>query len=133
VFTNEGYSPETPYPYEQQFPHEQQFPPAMMPQQPAPPAPVSQYVPDPGPVGPPASSPMRVYEAPPPPPEPQEPMYFIALKDGWVYTTSEYWVEKGTLHYITTHGKHNQVSLDLVDRQTSAKLNPGMEFRLPPP
>jgi hypothetical protein len=59
-------------------------------------------------------------------------MWFIALKDGWVYTASEYWVENGTLHYLTKGGKHNQVSLELVDRQTSAKLNKDRDFRLPP-
>jgi hypothetical protein len=60
-------------------------------------------------------------------------MVFIAMKDGWVYTAWDYWVERGTLHYITTQGKHNQASLELVDRQATVRLNSGKEFHLPPP
>src|SRR5262249_20699809 len=61
-------------------------------------------------------------------------MFFIALKDGWVYTSIAYWVQDETLHYVTARGEHNQVSLHLVDRQTSAKLNEGRggEVLLPP-
>ncbi|HVX66201.1 MAG TPA: hypothetical protein VHA11_06355 [Bryobacteraceae bacterium] len=60
-------------------------------------------------------------------------VFYVALKDSSVYTALAYWVEDSTLHYITSQGKHNQVSLDLVDRETSAKLNEGrkVEFRLP--
>jgi hypothetical protein len=60
--------------------------------------------------------------------------FFIALKDGWVYTSISYWVQDETLHYVTAQGEHNQVSLHLVDRQTSAKLNEGRgwELLLPP-
>ncbi len=72
--------------------------------------------------------------------EPVEPpadrvMFLIALKDSSVYSAVAYWIEGETLHYITTQGKHNQVSLDLVDRELSEKLNRGrqVEFRLPPP
>ena len=108
------------------------------PQQSGPPVTINQYVPDAGQAAPPESPVVQTYQVPvsprPAPPEPTPPTFFIALKDGWVYTTSVYWVDKGTLHYITAQGKHNQVSLDLVDRQTSAKLNEGRaEFRLPPP
>jgi hypothetical protein len=71
--------------------------------------------------------------AQPEPAEPQRPMIFIALKDGWVYTASDYGVERGTLHDITTQGTHSQVSLDLVDREKSARLNSGREFSLAPP
>jgi hypothetical protein len=61
--------------------------------------------------------------------------FFIALKDGLVVIAIAYWVEDGTLHYISSGGTHNQVSLELVDRQTSMKLNSsgvrGVEFALP--
>lgn len=62
-------------------------------------------------------------------------LFLIALKDNSVYTAVAYWVEGETLHYITPQGKHNQVSLALVDRDISARLNEGrkVEFRLPPP
>jgi len=62
------------------------------------------------------------------------PQLFIALKDHWVYTAIAFWVESGTLHYVTSRGSHNQVSLDLVDRRLSQELNAGrrVDFVLPP-
>jgi hypothetical protein len=38
------------------------------------------------------------------------------------------------LHYLTSHGSHNQVSLALVDRKITARLNAGSRdpFILPP-
>jgi hypothetical protein len=59
--------------------------------------------------------------------------FFIALKNSWVYTAVAYWVQGETLHYISSLGSHNMVSLDLVDREVSAKLNAGrrVEFVLP--
>jgi len=59
---------------------------------------------------------------------------FIAFK-GHVCTAIAYWVQGDTLHYITAQGSHNQVSLVLVDRPTSAKLNSGrlVKLILPPP
>lgn len=134
VYSNGGYYPEIPYPYEQPFPPHM----AGMPlQQPDAPVIVNQYLPESSPI-PPAEQPtVQVYQAPaspqPYPPESQRSTLFIALKDGWVYTASDYWVEHGTLHYITSQGRHNQASLDLVDRLTSARLNSGKEFHLPPP
>ena len=71
---------------------------------------------------------------PAPAPEDQV-LFFIALKDSTIYTAVvAYYVEDGTLHYINYGGKHNQVSLDLVDRDLTAKLNRArqVEFRLPP-
>lgn len=81
---------------------------------------------------------VRTYRAPAAkpaaPPDDDRIMFMIALKDSSVYTAAAYWVEGETLHYITTHGEHNQVSVDLVDRATSDKLNRGRKvpFRLPP-
>lgn len=59
--------------------------------------------------------------------------FLIALKDSSVYSAVAYWVEGDTLHYITPQGRHNRVSLELVDRALSEKLNQGrkVEFRLP--
>lgn len=137
AYTDSEYYPDPPYAYQQQQPPPPNTTIVMPPQQSGPPVTINQYAPDAGQAPPPHDSPaVQTYQAVSPRPEPAEPnppMFFIALKDGWVYTTSVYWVEKGTLHYITAQGKHNQVSLDLVDRQTSAKLNEGRaEFRLPP-
>ena len=60
--------------------------------------------------------------------------FFIALKDHWVYSAVAYWVQGQTLHYVTSHGSHNQVSLALVDRKITARLNAGSRdpFILPP-
>jgi hypothetical protein len=70
-----------------------------------------------------------------PQPERELPVeFFIALKDGWVTGAVAYWIREETLHYITFQGSHNMVSLDLVDRQRSARLNEGgrVPFILPP-
>jgi hypothetical protein len=68
-------------------------------------------------------------------PEPPEDdlMFLVPLKDSSVYSAKAYWVEGEMLHYITHQGRHNQVSLDLVDRELADRLNKGrkVEFRLP--
>jgi hypothetical protein len=60
-------------------------------------------------------------------------LFLVALKDSSVYTAVAWWVDGEALHYITPQGKHNQVSLALVDRTVSERLNRGrsVEFRLP--
>lgn len=57
-------------------------------------------------------------------------MFYVALTDNSVYTAVAYWVEDGTLNYITPQGRHNQVSLALVNRATTARLNQGSQFQL---
>jgi hypothetical protein len=79
----------------------------------------------------PASPPERAC----PQPERADPVqFFIAMKDGWVTIALAYWIREGTLHYITLEGSHNMVSLELVDRPKSARLNEGgrAPFILPP-
>jgi hypothetical protein len=49
--------------------------------------------------------------------------YLIVYKDRSIHAALAYWVEGGTLHYVTTDNAHNQVSLDLVDIAASTKLN----------
>ena len=66
------------------------------------------------PVGPTVS---RMVSADYPPP------FYIALKDGLVFLAGSYWVENDTLHYRTPDGKQDQVSLRLVDRAFSTRLN----------
>jgi hypothetical protein len=88
---------------------------------------------------------MREYQAPQgvnypdpnaPPPEAKvtdrPTVYLIALKDGSVYSAVAYWVEEGTLHYITTQHSQNRASLDLVDLRTTQQLNDErkVDFRL---
>jgi hypothetical protein len=61
--------------------------------------------------------------------------YLIAYKDHTIYAAVAYWVEGGTLHYFTTGNTHNQVSLTLVDRDLTARLNQeaGVEVKLSAP
>lgn len=49
--------------------------------------------------------------------------YLIALKDHSVYSAYAYWVDGDSLHYVTAQRVHNQVSLDLVDREMTQRLN----------
>src|SRR5579872_4194801 len=46
----------------------------------------------------------------------ESPTFLIAFKDHTIYAALAYWVEGETLHYVTNQNTHNQVSLDLVDR-----------------
>ena len=68
-------------------------------------------------------------------PASENPTYLIAFKDHTIYGAVAYWLEGNTLHYVTNQNTHNQVSLDLVDRELSDRLNRerNVEFRLPPP
>ena len=63
---------------------------------------------------------------------PAKRLYLIALKNQSIYSTTEYWVEDDTLHYLTSYGAHNQVSLDQVDLDFTVRLNRerGVDFRL---
>ena len=83
------------------------------------------------------SSGVQVYDAPG-----REPMdnsadegtdyYLIAFKDHSIYSAFAYWVDGDTLHYVTPQRAHNQVSLALVDRELTEKLNRGrMQVKLP--
>jgi hypothetical protein len=60
--------------------------------------------------------------------------YFIALKDHSIYSAVAYWVDGDTLHYFTTGSTHNEVSLSLVDRDLTKRLNEGsgLQLSLPP-
>lgn len=137
------------YGYDGSYGPPQQPPPnitIVMPQSaaaPAPPVTVNQYGPGTQPAGETesdASPNIRTYQAPAREPagaslpESDQVLFFIGLRDHTVYTALAYWVEGDLLHYITPQGKHNQVSLDLVDRELSSRLNEGrkVEFRLPP-
>jgi hypothetical protein len=59
-------------------------------------------------------------------------MFLIALKDGSVLTSVAYWVQDATLNYITMAGAHNHVSVSMVDRDLSIRLNAErqVQFRL---
>jgi hypothetical protein len=56
-------------------------------------------------------------------PEDNTDYYLLAFKDHSIYSAFAYWVEGDTLHYVTPQRAHNQVSLSLVDRELTDKLN----------
>jgi hypothetical protein len=59
--------------------------------------------------------------------------YLFAFKDNSIYSAVAYWVDGDTLHYFTNGNTHNQVSLSLVDRTLTERLNRerGVDLRLP--
>ncbi len=79
-----------------------------------------------------------VEEAAPPTPgaeqPPARPVTLLMLKNGWMYGLTEYWIEDGRLHYVTTYGGENSVPLEQVDFDRTVQLNAerGVEFVLRP-
>lgn len=69
--------------------------------------------------------------AEPAPPEPQQ--YLIAFKDHTIYSALAFWVDGDTLHYFTSGNTHNQVSLSLIDKPLTERLNreSGTDLHLP--
>ena len=65
----------------------------------------------------------------------QRTVYLVAFKDHSVVQALGYWMELGTLHYISANYSENQVTLDLIDRELTTRLNAeqNIDFTLPPP
>ncbi len=63
----------------------------------------------------------------------QQTYYLFAFKDHTIYSAVAYWVEGDTLHYFTSGNTHNQVSIALIDRALTERLNreSGLEVNLP--
>jgi hypothetical protein len=63
----------------------------------------------------------------------QPTIYLIAFRDHSIVQALGYWMEGATLHYVSVEHTLNQVSIDLIDRDLSQRLNDerGLEFRLP--
>ena len=90
---------------------------------------------------------MKVYQGPPVHPYPesavtqrtaasdQPTIYLIALRDHTIVQALGYWMEGSTLHYVSDEHTLNQLSIDLVDRDLSQRLNDerNVDFRLPQP
>jgi hypothetical protein len=86
--------------------------------------------------------PATIYEAPrrretaveEPEPAADSTRYLLAFKDHTIYSAVAYWADGDTLHYFTMGNTHNQVSMSLVDRQLTERLNRelGIDFKLPP-
>jgi hypothetical protein len=59
----------------------------------------------------------------------------LFLKDGTSYGVTDYWLEGGRLHYVTTYGGANAIELDALDMQRTVDENAkhGVTFALRPP
>ena len=59
-------------------------------------------------------------------------IHLIALNNGTIVAALGYWLDGDTLNYITRDGNRNRISIDLVDREFSVKLNAerNLEFKL---
>lgn len=93
------------------------------------------------------SSGLKLYQAPPSHPyadaaaaqraasSDQPTIYLIALRDHTIVQALGYWMEGSTLHYVSAEHTLNQLSIDLVDRDLSQRLNDerNVDFRLPQP
>ncbi|MEI9814807.1 MAG: hypothetical protein WDO18_20185 [Acidobacteriota bacterium] len=88
---------------------------------------VNQYFRDDRPVSDPQSAvapaPAASVNAAPVKNTPEAPIFLIAMKDHTIYAASAYWVEDNTLNYVTIQGNENRVSMDLIDRDLSRRLN----------
>jgi len=88
-------------------------------------------------VGPdyPSREPMSAYQPPAAADEtqPSSERYLLAFKDHTVYSAVAYWFDGDTLHYFTPGNVHNQVSISLIDRDLTTRLNKelGIEFHMP--
>jgi hypothetical protein len=60
-------------------------------------------------------------------------LYLIAFRDHSIVQALGYWMEGGTLHYVSVEHTLNQASIDLIDKSLSQRLNDerGVEFKLP--
>jgi hypothetical protein len=56
------------------------------------------------------------------------------LKDGTMYTASDYWLVDGKLHYVTSYSTESIVDMEEVDLQRTVDENAkrGVTFRLKP-
>jgi len=77
---------------------------------------------------------MRLYQNSSHPYDDAQPtLYLIAFKDHSIVQALGYWMEGGALHYVSVEHTLNQVSMDLIDRDLSQRLNDerGVQFKLP--
>jgi hypothetical protein len=126
-YDSSGYDPGYGYPYAPAPPTPQ--PPNVIVPYPAAQPPVFLGGSNPPVPGPPPAQP----EASAPDQSAEPTHYLIALKDHTIFSAVAYWVEGDTLHYFTTPNTHNQVSLSLVDRDLTDRLNreAGVTLNLP--
>lgn len=68
-----------------------------------------------------------------PPPAPR--LTLLVFKNHSIYAVTDYWLEAGQLHYVTSYGGRNAVALEQIDLEMTVRLNweRGVEFVLRPP
>jgi len=54
-----------------------------------------------------------------------KPTVTIYLKDGSSYGVTDYWLADGNLHYVTTYGGENSISVERLDLQKTVDENAG--------
>jgi hypothetical protein len=102
-----------------------------------PPPPVYAPVPE----RPPETATMVIHEYPPlspvatQPPQADQPMFAIVLKNSTILSASAVIVQEGALHIVDPDGGHQRVSLDAVDRAATRRANQErkLQLQLPPP
>jgi hypothetical protein len=62
-----------------------------------------------------------------------EPLFLIAMRDDSIQIAVAYWIDGGTLHYVTRQKKTQQVALDRIDLELTIQLNRerGVSINLP--
>jgi len=67
-------------------------------------------------------------------PLPAPRLTLLVFKDHSIYAVSDYWLEGGQLHYVTSYGARNAVPIEQVDLEMTARLNweRNVEFTLRP-
>jgi hypothetical protein len=66
--------------------------------------------------------------------EAEKPLTVLYLKNGAVYAVTNYWIEDNKLHYLTSYGGEDTISMDEIDLQKTVDVNAkrGVEFILKP-
>jgi hypothetical protein len=60
------------------------------------------------------------------------PVYLIALADGVIWAATAYWMDDGTLHFVTTKNERRSTPLSQLDRELTERLNRerGVDIRI---
>jgi hypothetical protein len=67
-------------------------------------------------------------------PAPAAPLTLLVLRDGSIYGVTDYWLEGGRLHYVTSYGADNSIPIEQLDLQRTVDENwqRGIAFSLRP-
>lgn len=61
-------------------------------------------------------------------------LFVLYMKNGALYALTNYWIEDGKLHYLTSYGGENTIDMDDIDLQKTVDVNAkrGLDFTLKP-